>query len=142
MLTLFLGAGVLWVSLRVKTTLVADADGAAIVGLAVGTNLKQVAVLRHLTVLSDVEMVADGAEATRLMVAQHLLNAIVAVLAGGGAVYYYPPDGRDIIHKQPRLMFRQQVTLREDLVPRERNGEVFGKHNFNVECGVRSEERE
>ena len=125
MLTLFLGAGVLRLALRVQSALIADADGAAVVGFAVGTHLKQVSVLRHLTVLSDVEMVADGAEAPRLMVAQHLLNCVVAVLAGGRAVDYEPPDGRDIIHKQPCLMFRQQVTLREDLVPRERNGEVF-----------------
>ena len=60
MLTLFLGARVLRLALRVQPTLIADADGAAVVGLAVGTDLKQVAVLHHLTVLSDVEVVADG----------------------------------------------------------------------------------
>ena len=62
--TLCLSPRVLRLALRVETALVAHAYGAAVVWTAVGTHLKQVAVLGHLAVAPDVEVVADGSELT------------------------------------------------------------------------------
>ena len=80
------GAGVGRTALCVEPALVADADGAAVVGTAVGAHLEQAAVLRQGAVAADVEVVAHGAEAAGTVVAQQLLGGVVLRAAGGGAV--------------------------------------------------------
>lgn len=76
-------SGVSRFAVSIKAALVADAYGAAVVGTAVGTNLKEVTMLSDGTVAADVEMVADGAEAARLMAFEQLLNGEVTVATCG-----------------------------------------------------------
>ena len=139
LVSLLLGARVLRLSVGGQSAFVADADAAAVVRSAVGTHLKQMAVLRHLAVAPYVEMITYGAEAPGLMVAQHLFHGVVTVLARSRAVDNKPPHRLHIVHKQPCLIFLQQVTFREDFVLRDRNGEMFGKHNLPWLMNTRSD---
>ena len=68
LVALCLGPRVLRPPLGVEPALVAHADGTAVVRAAMGAHLKQAAVLGHLAVAPDVEVVADGAELTCLVV--------------------------------------------------------------------------
>ena len=56
-------------ALLVDSAIVADADGTAVVWSAVSTHFKLFAVLRPCAILADVEVVANGEEATALVVA-------------------------------------------------------------------------
>ena len=96
---LLLGARVLRLAVGIETALVADADGATVIGTAVGAHLEQVAVLRHLAIAANVEVVADGSELACPMVAQHLFDGVVAVLARGGTVDDNPPHRLRAAHK-------------------------------------------
>ena len=73
-------------AIHVKSTLVTDANGATIVGSCVRTHFQQSAMLRHRTIPADVEMVANGAKTTCLVVFHHLLYRITLAAAGGRAV--------------------------------------------------------
>ena len=83
---LLASASVSIVPLLIQSALVAHADGAAIERAAVRPHLQQLAMLRHLTIAADEEMVADGAELPCLMVAQELAHTIVNVAASASAV--------------------------------------------------------
>ena len=76
-------SGVSRFAFSIEAALVADAYGAAVVGTAVGTNLKEMTMLSDGTVAADVEMVADGAEAAGLVAFEQLLNGEVTVATGG-----------------------------------------------------------
>ena len=65
-----------WIALPVQPTLVADTDGTTVEATGMRPDFQQTAVLRHDTALTDVEMIPDGAEATSLMVAQHLFHRV------------------------------------------------------------------
>ena len=121
LVALCLGPRVLRTALRIETTLVAHADGTAVVGTAVGTHLKQVAVLGHLAVAPDVEVVADGAELTCLVVAHHLFHRVVAVFACGGAVENDPPHRLHTVHHQSRLNLCGEDALAGHLVAGKRH---------------------
>ena len=70
LLTLLSGAGVAGMPLGIQSALIADAYAATVVGTAVGTHLKQTAVLGNDAAATDVEVIAHGAESTPAMVAQ------------------------------------------------------------------------
>ena len=86
-------------SLSVESALIADADGTAVVGAAVGAHLQQAAVLGQGAVASDVEVIAHGAEAAGTMVAQQLFGSVVLRTAGGGAVEDEEADARRSVHQ-------------------------------------------
>lgn len=111
LLVLGLCAGVLGIALGVKTALVTDADGTAVDGTAVGSDVENAATLYHLAALADVEVIADGAELAGLVVAQELLLAIVLVLARGGTVEDYEADGVRRLHLRTVLIVGQERLL-------------------------------
>ena len=80
------GAGVLGFAFGIEAALIADADGAAVEGSAMGSYLVEAAVLRHGAITADVEVIAHVDESTPQMVAPELLRGVVLVLTGGGAV--------------------------------------------------------
>lgn len=57
------GAGVLGFAAGIEATFVADADGAAVEGAAMGADFVQTAVLSGGAILADVVMIADVDEA-------------------------------------------------------------------------------
>ena len=80
------GAGVLRFAVSVEAALIADADGAAVEGSAMGADLIQAAVLSDRAITADVEVIAHVDESTPQMVAPELLWGVVLFLTGGGAV--------------------------------------------------------
>lgn len=80
------GARVARTTLGVQAALVTDADAAAVPRDTVGSGLAQEAVLRHGAVPTDVEVVADGTEAARLVVTGQLLDGVGLVAPRGGTV--------------------------------------------------------
>lgn len=80
------GAGIGRTSLCVESTLIADADGAAVVWTAVSPYLEQAAMLGQAAVAADVEVIAHGAETTGTMVAQELFGSVILRTAGGRTV--------------------------------------------------------
>ncbi len=93
------GAGVGRTALCVEPALVADADGAAVVGTAVGAHFEQAAVLGQGSVATDVEVIAHGAEAAGTVVVKQLLGGIVLRAAGGGAVEYKEAHAVGALHQ-------------------------------------------
>ena len=91
--TLLEGASVLGFAVGIEAAFIADTDGAAVEGAAVGTYLIQFSVFRHRTIFSYIEVVAHVDEASRHVVALELLGSVVLGLAGGGTVNYYVADG-------------------------------------------------
>ena len=87
------GASVLGFAVGVEAAFIADTDGAAVEGAAVGTHFVQFSVLCHRTIFSYIEVVAHVDEASRHVVALELLGSVVLGLAGGGTVNYYVADG-------------------------------------------------
>ena len=84
--TLLEGAGVLGLAVGIQAAFVADADGAAVEGTAMGTYFIEAAVLGDGAVTADVVVVAYVDEASGEMVVLELLGGVVAGFAGGGAV--------------------------------------------------------
>ena len=80
------GAGVLGFAFGIEAAFIADADGAAVEGSAMGSYLVEAAVLRHGAITADVEVITHVDESTPQMVAPELLWGVVLVLTGGGAV--------------------------------------------------------
>ena len=58
------GHGVARLALLIKPSLIADADRASIIRSGMSPYLQQLAVLRHRTIFSDVEVIADALETT------------------------------------------------------------------------------
>ena len=65
---LFDGHGIARLALLIKPSFIADADRASIIRSGMSTNFKQLAVLRHRTILTDIEVIADIIKPTCLMV--------------------------------------------------------------------------
>ena len=84
--TLLEGAGVLGLAAGIEAAFVADADGAAVEGTAMGAYFIEAAVLGDGAVTADVVVVAYVDEASLQVVVLELLGGVVAGLAGGGAV--------------------------------------------------------
>ena len=61
---LFSRHGVARLALLIKPSLIADADRASIIRSSMGSHFQQLAMLRHRTIFSDVEVVADVIKAT------------------------------------------------------------------------------
>ena len=80
------GAGVLRFAFGIETAFIADADGTAVEGAAMGSYLVEAAVLRHGAITADVEVITHVDESSPQMVAPELLRGVVLVLTGGGAV--------------------------------------------------------
>ena len=116
LLTLLGGAGVAGMPLGIQSALIADAYAAAVVGTAVGTHLKQTAVLGDDAAAADVEVIAHGAESTPAMVAQQLLFGIVAIGACGRAVYHQPAHAVGLHHHQSGFHLAEVMPFGEDLV--------------------------
>ena len=60
--------GVARLALLIEPSLIADADRASMIRSGMSTNLQQHPVLRHRSILTDVEVVADVIKPTSLMV--------------------------------------------------------------------------
>ena len=73
------GHGVARLALLIEPSLIADADRASIIRSGMSPHLQQLTVLRHRTILSDVEVVADVIKPTRLMVTAQLFHTIVLI---------------------------------------------------------------
>ena len=58
-LFLFCGHGIARLALLIQSTLIADADRASIIRSGMSPYLQQLSVLRHRTILSDIEVIAD-----------------------------------------------------------------------------------
>jgi len=86
--SLLRGQGVAWLALLIQSTLVADANRTAIVRSRMGTHFEQEPMLRHRSVLSDIEMIPDVIETPLLMVSSELFHRIVLVATGGGAMQH------------------------------------------------------
>ena len=84
--TLLEGAGVLGLAVGIQAAFVADSDGAAVEGTAVGAYFIEAAVLGDGAVTADVVVVAYVDEASGEMVVLELLRGVVAGFAGGGTV--------------------------------------------------------
>ena len=84
--TLLERAGVLGLAVGIQAAFVADADGAAVEGTAMGTYLVKATVLGDGAVFSYIVMIAYVDEASLQVVVLELLGGVVAGLAGGGAV--------------------------------------------------------
>ena len=80
------GAGVLGLAVGIQAAFVADSDGAAVEGTAVGAYFIEAAVLGDGAVTADVVVVAYVDEASLQVVVLELLGGVVAGFAGGGAV--------------------------------------------------------
>lgn len=101
----------------IQSALVADADGTAVIWLAVRSHLQQAAVLGQRPVLTDIEMIPDGAEPARLMVAQHLSHRIVMVTSCGRAVKNQETYALRGVHHLAVLHSGEELVLTEHLVP-------------------------
>ena len=118
-------AGVGRTALGIEAALVADADGAADEGTAMGTHLQQTAVLCDLTVATDVEVIAYGAEATGTVVALQLADGIVLVGTGGAAVQNEVTHTLGALHAGTGFMLLQELTLADDFVVGYKDGVGF-----------------
>ena len=71
--------GVARVAFLIQTSLIADADRTSIIRSGMSPYLQQHSVLRHRSILSDVEMVTDVIKPTSLMVASQQFHTIVLI---------------------------------------------------------------
>ena len=71
--------GVARLALLIEPSLIADADRASIIRSGMSPHLQQLTVLRHRTILTDVEVVADVIKPTSLMVTAQLFHTIVLI---------------------------------------------------------------
>ena len=118
-------AGVGRITLSVQPSFVADADGTAVEATGMCSDFQQTAVLRHDAALADVEMIADGAEATRFMVTQHLFHRVFTVTTGDGAVDNEVADSVRPTHHQAAFHFRQLGELIGHFVPTDNHRKRF-----------------
>ena len=80
--------GVARLALLIEPSLIADADRASVIRSGMSPHLQQLTVLRHRTILTDVEMVADVIKPTSLMVTAQLFHTIVLIASGSRAMQY------------------------------------------------------
>ena len=109
------GAGVLRFAFGIETAFIADADGAAVEGAAMGADFVKAAVLGDRAILADVEVITDVDEATLQVVVLELLWSITTVLTSGGAVDNEIADGVGG-HVDAGLNVSEEFVLGGDLV--------------------------
>ena len=80
------GYGIARLALLIQSTLIADADRASIIRSGMSTHLQQHSMLRHLPILTDVEVVADVIKPTSFMVTSQLFNTIVLIASASRAM--------------------------------------------------------
>ena len=80
--------GVARLALLIEPSLIADADRASIIRSGMSTHLQQLTVLRHRSILSDVEVIADIIKPTSLVVTSQLFNTIVLIASGSRAMQH------------------------------------------------------
>ena len=85
---LFSGHGIARLALLIKPSFIADADRASIIRSGMRTHFQQLAVLRHRTIFSDVEVIADIIKTTCLMVTFQLFHTIVLIASGSRAMQH------------------------------------------------------
>ena len=78
--------GVARLALLIEPSLIADADRASIIRSGMSPHLQQLTMLRHRSILSDVEMIADVIKPTSLMVTSQLFHTIVLIASGSRAM--------------------------------------------------------
>ena len=78
--------GIARLALLIKTSLIADADRASIIRSGMSPHLQQLTVLRHRSILSDVEVIADVIQPTCLMVTSKLFHTIVLIASASRAM--------------------------------------------------------
>ena len=78
--------GVARLALLIESSLIADADRASIIRSGMSPHLQQHPVLRHRSILTDVEVIADVIKPTSLMVASQLFYTIVLIASGSRAL--------------------------------------------------------
>ena len=83
---LFCRHGVARLALLIEPSLIADADRASIIRSGMSPHLQQLTVLRHRTILTDVEVVADVIKPTSLMVTTQLFYTIVLIASASRAM--------------------------------------------------------
>ena len=112
------GAGVLGFACGIETAFIADADGAAVEGAAMGADFVKAAVLSDRAILSDVEVITDVDEASLQVVVLELLGGVVLGLTRGGAVYDEGTEGVGG-HEDAGLNVSEEFVLGGDLVATE-----------------------
>lgn len=83
----------------IQSTLVADTDRTTVERSRMRPHFEQEAMLRHATILADVEVVAHIIETTALMVASKLFHTIVLVASSSRAVQDQKLHGVGIHHQ-------------------------------------------
>ena len=78
--------GVARLALLIEPSLIADADRASIIRSGMSPHLQQLTVLRHRTIPTDVEVVADVIKPTSLMVTAQLFHTIVLIASASRAM--------------------------------------------------------
>ena len=121
-------AGVGRTTLSVESALIADADGAAVVGTAVSPYLEQAAMLGQVAVASDVEVIAHGAETAGTMVAQELFGCVVLRTAGGGTVEDEEADALRSVHQLAVLHAGKEGLFARHLLAADGQGIAVVRH--------------
>ena len=85
-------------AILIKTALVTDADGAAVVRSGMRPHLQETTMLRHRSVTADIEVIANGTEATSLVVAHHLLHGITSITPRGRTMEHEEANGEWRLH--------------------------------------------
>ena len=122
-------AGVFRFAVGIETAFIADADGAAVEGAAMGADFVKAAVLGDRAILADVEVITDVDEASLQVVVLELLGSVVTVLTRGGAVNNEIAD-RVRGHKHTGLHVSKEFVLGGDLVATDGKRECFLDHGL------------
>ena len=85
---LFSRHGIARPALLIQSPFITNTDRAFIIRSGMSPHLQQHPMLRHRPILSDIEVVADGAKATLLMITHQLFNTIVLIASGSRAVQH------------------------------------------------------
>ena len=123
------GAGVLRFAFGIETAFVADADGAAVEGAAMGADFVKAAVLGDGAILADVEVITDVDEASLQVVVLQLLGGVVLGLTRGGAMDNEVADGVGG-HEDAGLNVSEEFVLGGDLVATDGKRECFLDHRL------------
>ena len=123
------GAGVLGFAFGIETAFIADADGAAVEGAAMGADFVKAAVLGGGAILADVEVITDVDEASLQVVVLELLGGVVLGLTRGGAVDNEVTDGVGG-HEDAGLNVSEEFVLGGDLVATDGKRECFLDHRL------------
>ena len=111
------GHGVARLTLLIEPSLIADADRASIIRSGMSPHLQQLTVLRHRTILTDVEMIADVIKSTSLMVTAQLFHTIVLIASGSRAMQNQKSHRVGRHHVLAVLHFGEEHALRAYLPP-------------------------